>query len=103
VVAAVIGSESAEGEAVGEDIAEGSGLIANIEKIGIGKFLEGMFAGLLQGKNSKLLGVGHGHRSQEEAVDYAESRSVDGNAEGKGDDGERGEPGGIAKSTDGVA
>jgi hypothetical protein len=54
--------------------------------------LEGLLAGLLKGEDSELLGMGHGHRAEEETVHDAEDGGVDGDAEGEGNDSERREP-----------
>src|SRR5437773_6520498 len=42
---------------------------------------------------SDLLGMGHGHGTEEETVDHAEDAGVDGDAEGKRYDGDGGKPG----------
>jgi len=44
----------------GDDVAEGSGMVAEIKVIGIRKFLRRGFAGLLYSKDGELLRVGTG-------------------------------------------
>ena len=97
VVAAIVGGESAQSEAVSNDVAERSGLRAKVKVIRIRKALEGFIAGLLKGEDGDLLGMGHGHGTEEETVDHAEDAGVDGDAEGKRYDGDGGKPGRLAK------
>jgi hypothetical protein len=103
MVAAVIGGQAAERNAVGQDIGDRSRLIAKIYKVRVGELLKGMIAGLLQTEDGELLRMRHRQGPQYESVDDAEDGSVDGDAERESHDGYGREPRGIAKRTEGVA
>ena len=98
VVAAIVGGEPTERDAVSDQVTDGSRLIAEIEVVRIRELLQVFVAVLLQGQDGDLLGMWYGHRAEEEAVDDAEDRRVDGNTQGESEDGEGREPRGFAES-----
>jgi hypothetical protein len=102
MVAAVIGGEAGESQPVGDDVGEGSGLVAELDIIGVGEFLQGMIAGLLEAEDGELLGSGDRQGTQQEAVNDAEDGGVYGDAQGERHDGESSEPGRRAQSAESV-
>ena len=58
-----------------------------VDIFGIGKLLERLIASLLQTEDDKLLRMGHRHRAQEKAINYAKDGCVDGDAESESRDG----------------
>ncbi len=92
VIAAIVGGDAAQSDVVSDDVAERGGLGAKIKVVRIGKVLEGLVAGLLKGEDGELLGMRHGHGAQKETVDDAEDGGIDGDAQGKRNYTDGGEP-----------
>jgi hypothetical protein len=98
VITPIISGYAAKSKTVRDDVAKGNGLIVKIHKVRVGELLERVIASLLQSKDGELLGVGHGQRPEEEAVNDAENGSVDGDAERESNDCDGGKPRRLEKS-----